>query len=81
VRHQLVPSLGLRVRPVLDLHPTVAVVFVNPHFSLRHNPFKIASANLLKELSPLGFNVLSVDDSIAAAGVNQLTELSLALDQ
>ena len=31
------PSLGLRVRSILDLEPRVPVVLVNAEFSLRHN--------------------------------------------
>src|SRR5215472_4231065 len=47
---QFVPSLGLRIRPVLDLEPSISIVFVDPQLWLRHYPFQITTANLFEKL-------------------------------
>ena len=57
---RLVPSFGLRVRPILDLEPRVAVVLIDSHLSLRDDPFEISLTDVLKELLTGAVDVLGV---------------------
>jgi hypothetical protein len=52
------PSLGLRVRSILDLEPRVPVVLVNAEFSLCHNPLQVAGANFREKAFPVLLDVL-----------------------
>ena len=44
------PSLGLRVRAILDLQPTVPVVLVDAELPLRHDPLKVTGANFREKV-------------------------------
>jgi len=76
-----VPPLGLRVRFVLDLQPAISAGLVDAHFSFGNDTFQISFANLLEEMPPVFFDVLSVQEPIASAGLNHLREAVFPLDQ
>ena len=59
-REKIMPTLGLRVRAVLHLQPTVAVVLVNAQFPLRHNALKVTDANFREKALPVLLDVLSI---------------------
>ena len=60
---QFVPSLGLRLGPVLHLQPAVPVVLINAKFSLRHNPLKVTGANFREKGLPVLLDVLRVQQA------------------
>src|SRR5215471_12816266 len=78
---QLVPSFGLRIGPVLDLEPSISIVFVNPQLSLRHYPFQIARANLFEKLFALALDVLGKQQPFAIARLYEASEAALTLDE
>jgi hypothetical protein len=80
LRQELVPSFGLRVRFVPDLEPAISAWLIDAHFSFGNDAFQIPFANSLEEVPAVFFDVLSVQEPIAPAGLNQLREPILALD-
>jgi hypothetical protein len=76
-----VPSFGPRIRPVLDLEPSISTVFVNPQLSLRHYPFQIATANLFEKPFALALDVLGKQQSFTIARLYEVSELALPLDE
>jgi hypothetical protein len=68
---QFMPPFSLRIGTVLNLQPTIPVVTVNAQLPLRHNSFQVVSANLCKHLLTLAFDVLRVQNALAAARLNQ----------
>jgi len=60
LRQQIMPSLCLRVRTVLDLEPCVAVVFVYPHLAFCHDSLEVPLANVLEELLAGAVDVLGI---------------------
>jgi len=75
------PSFGLRIGPVLDLEPSISIVFVRPQLSFRHYPFQIARANLCEKLFALALDVLCKQQSFAIARIYKVSEAALALNE
>ena len=73
--------LGLRVSGVLDLQPGVAVVLVNAKLPLRHNPLKVAGANLRKKALPVLLDVLRIKQPWTRRGPDESCESLLSLDR
>ena len=80
-RQQFMPSLGLRISAIFDLQPGVAVVLVNAELPLRHNPLKVAGANLREKALPVLFDVLRIKQASALCGPDESRESLLSLDK
>jgi hypothetical protein len=76
-----VPPLGLRISAIFDLQPSVAVVFVNAEFALRHNSLEVAGANFREKALPVLFDVLRIKQAWALCGPDESCEALLSLDK
>ena len=75
------PSLGLRIRAVFDLQPTVAAVLVNAEPRLRHNPLKVSSANFREKGLPVLQDVLRIKQPWTLRGPDESRESFLSFDE